>query len=90
MHKTKASKKEVIAAVAASLEKSKAEVTPIVASVFEQIALILKENSSLSIPGFGTFKVVHRKERNGRNPKTGETMKIPAKDAIVFKPSKSI
>lgn len=45
---------------------------------------------SVTIMGFGTFEVQQRKPRIGRNPKTGEEIKIPAKRIIKFRPSKSL
>ena len=45
---------------------------------------------TVSLVGFGTFKVVERKARKGRNPQTGETMKIKAKNVVKFKPGKKL
>ena len=47
-----------------------------------------KRNSKVTLVGFGTFKNVYRKTRMGRNPQTGEKIKIKGRDAITFKPSK--
>ena len=44
----------------------------------------------VSLPGFGTFKVVTRPARAGRNPKTGETIQIEARRVVTFKPSKNM
>ena len=49
-------------------------------------ALALGDN--IEIRGFGTFKVRHRKTRLARNPRTGEAVRVPARSAPVFKPSK--
>jgi DNA-binding protein HU-beta len=49
-----------------------------------------KRNSKVTLVGFGTFKNVYRKTRMGRNPQTGEKIKIKGRNAIVFKPSKSL
>lgn len=48
----------------------------------------LTEGEEISIRGFGTLSVVHRDERKGRNPKTGEEKTIPAHRTVKFKPSK--
>lgn len=49
-----------------------------------------KRNSKVTLVGFGTFKNVYRKTRMGRNPQTGEKIKIKGRNAITFKPSKNI
>jgi DNA-binding protein HU-beta len=49
-----------------------------------------KRNSKVSLVGFGTFKKIYRKTRMGRNPQTGEQMKIKGHNAITFKPSKNL
>ena len=47
-------------------------------------------NSRVTIVGFGTFKTTYRKTRWGRNPQTGEKIKIKGRNAITFKPSKKL
>ncbi|HDI45967.1 MAG TPA: HU family DNA-binding protein [Candidatus Omnitrophica bacterium] len=54
-------------------------------AVLDAIKKALKKGEAVSLVGFGTFKVNKRKARTGRNPKTGETIKIPAKKVPVFK-----
>ena len=49
-----------------------------------------KKNSRVTLVGFGTFKKVYRKTRMGRNPQTGEKIKIKGRNIVTFKPSKSI
>lgn len=49
-----------------------------------------KRNSRVTLVGFGTFKKVYRKTRMGRNPQTGEKIKIKGKNAVTFKASKNI
>ena len=46
-------------------------------------------NSKVTLVGFGTFKTVYRKTRMGRNPQTGEKIKIKGRNAVTFKPSKN-
>jgi DNA-binding protein HU-beta len=48
----------------------------------------LKKNGKLGLVGFGTFSVIKRKAREGRNPQTGKTIKIPAKKVVKFKAGK--
>ena len=49
-----------------------------------------KRNSRVTLVGFGTFKNVYRKTRMGRNPQTGEQIKIKGRNAITFKASKTL
>ena len=50
----------------------------------------LKKGEEVNIVGFGKFAVSHRKARKGVNPRTGETIEIPAKDVPVFRPGKKL
>jgi DNA-binding protein HU-beta len=60
-------------------------------SFFEGIAKGLqKRNSRITLVGFGTFKKVYRKTRMGRNPKTGERIKIKGRNTVIFKPGKNL
>jgi len=49
-----------------------------------------KRNSKVTLVGFGTFKNVYRKTRMGRNPQTGEAIKIKGRSVVTFKPSKNL
>ena len=57
-------------------------------AVIEAIASALEKGDSVSLIGFGSFKVIDRAAREGRNPSTGEKMHIPATKAVKFTPSK--
>ena len=59
-------------------------------TVIEGISSALEKGESISLVGFGSFKVVDRAAREGRNPSTGEKMQIPASKAVKFTPSKSL
>jgi len=50
----------------------------------------LMEDRKVSFRGFGTFELKSRKERNARNPKTGEAITVPARDVVKFKPSPAL
>ena len=50
----------------------------------------LASGENIEIRGFGTFKVRHRKSRKARNPRTGESVQVPARRVPVFKPSKQL
>ena len=49
-----------------------------------------KRNSRVTLVGFGTFRTVYRKTRMGRNPQTGEKIKIKGRNAVTFKPGKNL
>ena len=59
-------------------------------TVIEGISSALEKGESISLVGFGSFKVVDRAAREGRNPSTGEKMQIPASKAVKFTPSKAL
>ena len=57
-------------------------------AVIEAISSALEKGDSVSLIGFGSFKVIERAAREGRNPSTGEKMQIPASKGVKFTPSK--
>lgn len=57
--------------------------------VFESIVNTLKKGDGVNLVGFGSFKVVHRKARTGRNPQTGAEIQINASNAPKFVPGKA-
>ena len=71
-------KADFISAVAASAELSKTDAGNAVDAVVEVIKKALKKGDSVSLVGFGTFKSAARAAREGKNPKTGEKIKIAA------------
>jgi DNA-binding protein HU-beta len=85
-------KQELIEAVAKSskADVSKAALNDIVDAVFEEIVKAIKKEKRFQVPSFGTFSVKARKARTGRNPKTGEAIKIKASKTIGFKPAPSV
>ncbi|MCB1062585.1 MAG: HU family DNA-binding protein [Verrucomicrobiae bacterium] len=68
-------------------ETSKRAAEESVAAVLEAIAKGVKKDGAVQLIGFGTFKVKKRAARMGRNPKTGEAMKIKASKTVGFSPS---
>ena len=58
--------------------------------LFSIIGAALKKGDAVSITGFGSFKVVQRKARKGRNPRTGKEIKIPASNAVKFTTGKAL
>lgn len=69
---------------------TKKEAQEIVDTIWDTIKNSLKKQEDVAISGFGTFKVKQTKARTGRNPKTGETIQIPAKKKIAFRVSKEL
>ena len=59
-------------------------------AVFAAIGDALARDESVSIPGFGTFTTVHRAARQGRNPRTGESIAIAASKSPSFKAGKAL
>ncbi|MCB1227069.1 MAG: HU family DNA-binding protein [Verrucomicrobiales bacterium] len=82
-------KAELIESVQKALggETSKRAAGEAVEAVLTAIAKGVKKDSSVQLIGFGTFKVTKRAARTGRNPKTGESMKIKASKTVRFTPS---
>lgn len=66
------------------------EVEKIVDLFFGQITQKLADGGRVEIRGFGAFSTREREERNGRNPRTGETVAVPAKKVVYFKPGKEV
>ncbi|MDP2029522.1 MAG: HU family DNA-binding protein [Thiobacillus sp.] len=78
-------RKELIEALAAKTESTKADAERSVGAMIDIISDTLKKGDSLSLVGFGTFEVRKRAARTGRNPKTGEALKIKAAKVPAFK-----
>ena len=81
-------KNELIAAVAEISDLSKADATRAVDACFDAIASALKQGSEVRLVGFGTFSVSKRAATTGRNPRTGEAIKIKASIQPKFKAGK--
>jgi DNA-binding protein HU-beta len=83
-------KQELVEAVATSASIKKSEAETVIDAVFETIAKQLKSGSEVRLTGFGTFVVSHRAATEGRNPRTGETIKIAARKVPRFKAGKGL
>ncbi|MFB0612025.1 integration host factor subunit beta [Aurantiacibacter poecillastricola] len=66
------------------------EIEQVVDIFFEEIAQRLAEGGRVELRGFGTFSTRERESRTGRNPRTGETVDVPAKRVPYFKPGKEM
>ena len=69
---------------------SVAEATSTIDNVMECLTLNLKKGNDITLVGFGKLSVKDRPARDGRNPATGATMKIPASKAVTFKVGKAL
>ena len=83
-------KSQLIEAVAAQSGLKKKEAEAAVNAITASIADALKAGDKVQLVGFGTFEVKARGERTGRNPKTGETIKVPASKHPAFSASKAL
>jgi DNA-binding protein HU-beta len=85
-------KSELIDAIQAVLGKdaTKRSADEALEAVLSSIASGVKKDGKVQIIGFGTFEVKKRAARQGRNPKTGEAMKINASTSVGFKPSSAL
>lgn len=83
-------KNHLIEFVAEEYELTKTFAKEMLESVFQKISDTAGKGEEVSIFGFGTFKVVERKPRKGRNPRTGEPVKIAASKSLKFKPAKAV
>ncbi|MBK9630367.1 MAG: HU family DNA-binding protein [Saprospiraceae bacterium] len=83
-------KGDLINNVAKATECTKVVAAAAVDTVFESIEKALKKGDRVTLVGFGTFSVSVRKAREGRNPATGKTIKIPKKKVVRFKAGKGL
>ena len=80
-------KKEFVAAIAENTGLSKKDAEAALKATFAAIEKALASGEKVSITGFGTFEIRERGARLGKNPRTGESVKIAASKAPAFKPS---
>jgi DNA-binding protein HU-beta len=83
-------KNDLVATVAESSELSKADSSKAVDAVFDAIKRSLSTGTEVRLVGFGTFSVARRKASEGRNPRTGEKIQIPASNQPKFKAGKAL
>lgn len=83
-------KNDLIGVVADKTGLSKADSTNAIDCVFDAISDALKGGEEVRLVGFGTFTVSHRRASEGRNPRTGEKISIPASKQPKFKAGKSL
>lgn len=83
-------KSELIAKIAERAGLSKMDADRVVTTVFNEITRALQEGKRVELRGFGVLSVRNRPARQGRNPKTGDPVKVEAKRVPFFKAGKSI
>ena len=83
-------KKELVDVIAAKTEMTKKDSETALNAVVEAIKEALVKGEEIRLIGFGTFSVKDTAARTGRNPKTGEEIKIPAGKKVAFKASKEL
>ena len=83
-------KDQFVAKVASKTGQSKAQVNKTVKATLDTITQTLKKGDKITFVGFGTFSTSKRAKRQGRNPRTGKPITIPATKVAKFKPGKSL
>lgn len=83
-------KREFIDALAVKTGATKKDTDIVVGAFLDTIQEGLMEDGKVAFAGFGSFEVVERGSRKGRNPQTGEEIVIPAKKAVKFKPMSAL
>ena len=79
-------KQELVHSVAQATGQSEAQAAKSVNAIFETIQSSLASGEEVTVSGFGSFRVVERSARQGRNPQTGDSMTIAARKSPVFRP----
>jgi integration host factor beta subunit len=83
-------KQHLIDAISAKTHLQKSEVEALVESFIKKIGEALSLGDRVDLRGLGSFVIKQRQARQGRNPRTGETISIAAKKDVVFKPGKEL
>ncbi len=83
-------KADLVAAMAKAAGGSKVSAERALDAFFDSVFESLRKGRRVTLSGFGTFMVTRRAERNGRNPRTGKLIRIPACRVPRFKPSRSL
>ncbi|MBP6184108.1 MAG: HU family DNA-binding protein [Saprospiraceae bacterium] len=83
-------KGDLISKIAADASITKAQATDALNAVVDGISSALKADDKVTLVGFGTFSISKREARTGRNPQTGKSINIAAKNVVRFKPGKEL
>lgn len=82
--------RQLAADLAEKNELPKRQMTEVLDGLFDSIAKYLRKGAKIRVPGFGIFVVAKRAARMGRNPATGEAIKIKASKKVRFRPAKEL
>jgi DNA-binding protein HU-beta len=82
--------KQISADLAEKHDLPKKQMTEVVDALFDNLAKNLRKGAKIRVPGFGIFVVAKRAARMGRNPATGEPIKIKASKKVRFRPAKEL
>jgi len=69
---------------------TKSDALKVIDGIIDTITEEIKSNNKITLVGFGSFKLVRRKAKKGRNPRTGDTITIPGKNVVKFVPGKKL
>lgn len=83
-------KSDLVAAVAEAAGLKRDQADRAISAALEHMTNTLARGESVAIAGLGSFIVRARAERNGRSPRTGEPIRIPAKNSVGFRPAKAL
>jgi len=83
-------KADIVEKISATTGLTKKDTAMVINRFFEVVTEALSGGNNIEIRGFGSFKVKTRKARKARNPRTGETVDVPARLVPTFKPSKEL
>ncbi len=83
-------KADIVNQIAEATGLTKTDTSLVVEGMLSSLIAAMQNGEHVEIRGFGTFKIVRRAPRTGRNPKTGKIVKIPARVMPVFKPSREL
>ena len=87
MMKATTTKTDLVESLLPKLDKTRKEVQELVDHLFEMTKDTLSNGEDIKLPGFGNFRVREKRERAGRNPKTGAKIPITARKVVTFRPS---
>ena len=83
-------KKDLIGAIAAEAKLTKADAKKALDSIINVTTASLKKGDRVALVGFGSFSVIKRAARKGRNPQTGKEIKISARKVVKFRPGSEL
>jgi DNA-binding protein HU-beta len=83
-------KADLVDRIASAAAISKTQATAIIETLIDSISSAIKKGGRVTLVGFGTFAISHHKARNGRNPQTGDLIKLPARRVPRFSPGSEL